>query len=74
MSKKYIAIVKIDNNTDGSAHCLKYRFNNLLNFTDFLDKKWTEWKWYNVYLNDGNNKGKQLKSFTKNNRPKSNFL
>ena len=67
--KKYIAIVKIRNNQDGSAYCVKYRFNNLLNFTCFLDKNWPGWKWYNVFANTGSDKGIQIASFTKNKRP-----
>jgi len=74
MSKRYTAIVKIRNNPDGSARCVKYRFDNLLNFTKFLDNKWTEWKWFNVYSNKGGNKGKQLANFTKYKRPKSKFV
>lgn len=74
MSKKYTSIVKISNRHDGSAHCVKYRFDNLLSFTKFLDEKWVEWKWFNVYSNNGINKGKQLGNFTKFNRPKSKFL
>ncbi len=50
MSKRYTAIVKIKNRPDGSAHCLKYRFDNLLLFTVFLDKNWNEWKRFNVIL------------------------
>jgi hypothetical protein len=67
--KKYIAIVKINNNPDQTAYCVKYRFNNLLKFTEFLDLKWSNWKWFNVYANKGNIKGKQLASFTNRNRP-----
>ncbi len=74
MAKKYTAIVKINNKPDGSAHCLKYRFDNLLNFTQFLDENWIQWKWYNVYSNTGLNKGIQLASFTKNKRPTSKSL
>lgn len=69
MTKRYTAIVKIKNNPNGEADCVKYRFNDLINFTYFLDKAWTDWKWYNVYSNSGNNKGVQLGSFTKNKRP-----
>jgi len=69
MSKRYLAIVKIGNNANGTAHCLKYRFNDLLNFTKFLDENWSDWKWYNVYSNLEMNKGIQLASFTKNRRP-----
>lgn len=71
ITKRHIAIVKINNKSDGSAHCLKYRFNNLLSFTKFLDTNWAEWKWFNVYSNTGINKGKQLMNFTKYNRPRS---
>ncbi len=74
MSKRYKAIVKIKNKSDGTAHCVKYRFDNLLIFTNFLDKNWEEWKWYNVYSNKGTNKGKQLANFTKYKRPRSKFV
>ncbi len=74
MPKKYKVIVKIKNNPDGSAHCIKYRVTDLLKFTQFLDKTWSEWKWFNVYENLGVNKGNQIANFTKNNRPISRFL
>lgn len=72
--KKYIAIVKIRNNEDGSAFCVKYRFNDLLNFTQFLDNKWPEWKWYNVYANTGKRQGNQLENFTKYRRPRRKYI
>ena len=67
--KKYIAIVKININPDRTANCAKYRFDDLLKFTLFLDQKWKDWKWYNVYSNKGENKNIQLDSFTKYKRP-----
>lgn len=67
--KKYIAIVKVADNPDGSAKCLKYRFNDLLKFTTFLDKDWRTWRWFNVYANKGNYKGEQLDNFTNKRRP-----
>ena len=73
-SKKYIAIVKIKNNEDGSAKCVKYRFDNLLKFTEFLDKKWSEWKWYNVFSNRGNNKKTQIANYTNRNRPTKKYV
>lgn len=73
-SKKYIAIVKIKNNKDGSAKCVKYRFDNLIKFTEFLDVKWPGWKWYNVYSNRGNNKKKQIANYTNRNRPTKNHV
>ena len=74
MPKRYTAIVKIKNKQDGSAHCVKYRFDNLLKFTKFLDVKWVDWKWFNVYSNKGINKGKQLENFTKFKIPRSKFV
>ena len=67
--KRYVAIVKISNNSDGTAYCVKYRFNDLLKFTDFLDKKWSEWKWYNVFSNRGDNKKRQIANYTNKKRP-----
>ena len=69
ISKKYIAIVKVADNPDGSAKCLKYRFNDLLRFTEFLDKDWRTWRWFNVYANSGNYKGEQIDNFTNKRRP-----
>ena len=74
MSKRYCAIVKIGTKPNGDAHCVKYRFNDLINFTFFLDKAWPDWKWYNVYSNLETNKGVQLASFTKNKRPEKKSL
>jgi hypothetical protein len=73
-SKKYKAIVKIKNNPDGTAFCVKYRFDDLLKFTNFLNSKWQEWKWYNVFSNKNENKGQQIGSFTKHNKPNSRFI
>lgn len=67
--KKYIAIVKIKNNPDGTAYCVKYRFDDILKFTSFLDTKWGNWKWFNLYSNKEENKRVQLANFTKFNRP-----
>jgi hypothetical protein len=74
MAKKYKIIVKIRNNPDGTAYCVKYRVNDLIKFTRFLDEEWMDWKWFNVYLNTGVNKGGQIVSYTKNKRPESRFV
>jgi hypothetical protein len=71
MPNKYVVIVKIKNNPDGTAHCVRYRVSNLIKFTQFLDKKWVAWKWFNVYSYTGIYKGVQLANFTKDNRPGS---
>jgi len=74
MSKRYKVIVKIGNNSDGSAHCLKYRVSDLKKFTAFLDEKWSQWKWFNVYSNSGIDKGHQLANFTRFRRPDKRFV
>ncbi|PIY34578.1 MAG: hypothetical protein COZ08_01155 [Bacteroidetes bacterium CG_4_10_14_3_um_filter_42_6] len=74
MAKKYKVIVKIRNNPDRSAYCVKYRVDDLLKFTSFLDEKWSGWKWFNVFSNTGNTKGTQIANFTKTNRPLNRFL
>jgi len=65
--KKYTCIVKIGNNPDRSAKCVKYRLNDLLKFTSFIDKNFPEWKWFNVYSKKTR---AQLMSFTKYKKPK----
>ena len=67
--KKYTVITKIGNNPDGTAKTVKYRINNILNYVDFLDKNFSSWTWSNVFSNKGDDKGSQIGSFTKNNRP-----
>ena len=74
MSKKYTVNAKINNNPDGSAYCVKYRVNDLIRFTNFLDNKWPDWKWFNVYSDSGINKWVQLTNFTKNKRPLRKFF
>jgi len=74
MLKRYKVIVKIGNNSDGSAHCVKYRVNDLKRFTAFLDDKWPQWKWFNVYSNAGIDKGQQLANFTKFKKPDKRFV
>ena len=67
--KKYTVITKIGNLPNGRADCVKYRVNNLLKYVKFLDEKYKNWTWSNIYSNKGSDKGIQLGSFTKNNRP-----
>lgn len=59
--KRYNCIVKV-----GKDKFIKYRLNDLLKFVEFLDKEWTEWRWFNVY--DKSNKT-QIASFTRTRRP-----
>jgi hypothetical protein len=56
---KYKVIAKVSDD-----HFVKYRTENLLKFTAFLDKEYSGWRWFNVFF-----KGEQIGNFTKNNRP-----
>ena len=64
--KKYNCIVKV-----GNDKFLKYRLNDLLKFVEFLDKEWSDWRWFNVY--DKTTKT-QLANFTKEHRPHQKHL
>lgn len=68
-SKKYRVIVKVENDK-----FLKYKVNNLLKFTDFLDNNFPNWRWFNVYQYTENSTGQQIGSFTKFSRPMKMYL
>jgi hypothetical protein len=63
---KYRVIAKVDNDK-----FVKYYVTNLLLFTKFLDRNFSAWRFFNVYEKSKDDKGKQIASFTKNNRPQS---
>jgi hypothetical protein len=63
--KKYKAIVKVSN-----EKFVKYHLNNLVSFARFLDEKFPDWRFFNVF----DRTGQQVKSYTKNNRPQSKTL
>lgn len=58
---KYIIIAKV-----GNDHFVKYRCRNLLKLCEFLDRRWTDWRWFNVY-----DRSSKLASYSKNRRPTS---
>lgn len=60
MEKKYKAIVKVNN-----EKFVKYHVNNLLSFTKFLDTKFPEWRYYNLFDQEGT----QVGNFTTHSRP-----
>lgn len=59
--KKYTCIAKTSDDK-----FVKYRLDNLLKFTQFMDMKWPGWRWFNVF---DNRTKTQVANFTKNNRP-----
>jgi len=67
--KKYKVIAKV-----GNDKFVKYNVNNLIKFAQFLDKNFSDWRWFNVYKYQKDSKGEQVANFTSSNRPKSAFL
>lgn len=65
MTKKYKIIVKLN-----AEKFAKYHSENLLSFVKFLDSKFPEWRYFNVF----DDKGVQVGNFTKNNRPEKKNL
>jgi hypothetical protein len=68
-SKKYKVVAKI-----GSDKFVKYNVNNLVLFTEFLDKKFSDWRWFNVFEYKKDGSGNQIASFTKNKRPQKPYI
>lgn len=67
--KKYKVVAKI-----GNDKFVKYNVNNLVLFTEFLDKKFSDWRWFNVFEYTKDGSGNQLGSFTKNKKPNKSYL
>lgn len=67
--KKYKVIAKVSN-----ENFVKYNVNNLLLFTEFLDKNFNGWRWFNVYRYSSDGQGEQIGNFTNKNRPIKRFL
>lgn len=67
--KKYRIIAKTSNDK-----FVKYNVNNLLLFTNFLDKSYPEWRWFNVYEYTVDGTGNQIGSFTTKDRPTLRYL
>lgn len=65
VKKKYVAIGKIGNNPDKSAHCIKHWTNNIEKWIIQQGKKY-QFRWVNFYYNTGTLKGQQFKSWTSN--------
>lgn len=72
-NSKYYCKIKIEPKKvtldDGKLHdrLIYIHSNNLLSLTEFLDNKYPDWCWFNVF--DNHDKSKQIASFTKNKRP-----
>lgn len=66
MTKKYHCIAKV-----GNEKFVKYNVNNLMSFCRFLDDKFNDWRYFNVFSKATK---KQVGNFTKNNRPANKTL
>jgi len=64
--KRYICIAKVDD-----QHFVKYRLNDLLKFTAFLDTRWKGWRWFNVYNKQSK---EQIANFTNKRRPTTSII
>jgi len=75
MEKKFRCWVKVDGGETKSSF-KTWHVNNLLKFTDFLDTKYSDWRFFNVYRNSENEEkdNVELARFTKNNRPRSAWI
>jgi len=62
--KTYKVIVKVSDDK-----FVKYHSHNLISFAQFLDNKFPNWRYMNVYHND-----LQVASFTTKNRPNKKTL
>jgi hypothetical protein len=65
--KKYKVIAKVSD-----TKFVKYNVNNLVLFTNFLDKNFSDWRWFNVYSKSEGNE--QIANFTNRNRPTKRFI
>lgn len=61
LTKKYKVIAKVS-----SDKFVKYNVNDLLSFSRFLDAKFSEWRWFNVF---DKLTGEQIGSYTCKDRP-----
>lgn len=64
IKKKFVAILKVGQNSDGSSICYKHWFNDINKYTEKILPKYKPW-WANYYFNTGENKGKQFASWTR---------
>ncbi len=69
VSKKYRVVAKVGDNAFA-----KWKVNNLFKFAQFLDAKYPDWRWFNVYLYTKAGDGNQVGNFTKNRRPMSAYI
>lgn len=64
--KKMVIIAKTS-----QADFVKYHTTDLLSFTNFLDSKFPDWRYFNVFDKESR---RQVGNYTKNNRPTQKHL
>jgi hypothetical protein len=58
--KRYVTISKVDKDK-----FVKYRVNDLHNFTQFITNKYPNFRYSNIFYNTGQNEGKLIYTFGK---------
>jgi len=75
MTKRFNCLTKVGNvngvPAGNNGFITFHTVTNLIKFTAFLDEKYPDWRYFNVY--DKNTKSK-LGSFTKNRKPRAAYL
>ena len=66
ISNKFITISKVEDDK-----FVKYRTSNLVKFYRYITERFPDYRWTNVYVNRGKDKGKQIGSITKDSPPLS---
>jgi hypothetical protein len=69
MKKKYKVIAKINNDK-----FVKYNVNNLIAFSNFLDREFGGFMWFNVYTYTKDGNGEQIANYTNKNRPNTRYV
>ena len=58
----------------GNDQFLTYKVTDLLRFTAYLDRHFSNWRWFNVYVYTSDKTGAQIGNFTKNYRPQKSYI
>lgn len=61
MTKRYVVIAKV-----GNEKFIKHRTSNLLLYVNYLNKNWSDWRYFNVFDKETEI---QIGNFTKNRTP-----
>jgi len=66
---KYTVIAKTGTKSENNEKWYKWHTSDLVKFTQFLDREYRDWKFFNVYANTGERKREQIANYTRFSRP-----